>query len=132
MKFNVDQRFFRFCIAGLGNTAMHYVVAWSMFELAGLAMSVANLLGCIAATLLSYFVNSRFVFYEAIGARKLARFAAVNSVVLIFAYFAGALAAHMNWPMLVAVVLTSAFGVTAGFAAHSLITFRRGHQSRRP
>lgn len=125
-------RFCRFCIAGFGNTALHYLVAWSAFEFAGVVMPVANLLGCVAATLLSYFVNSIFVFHDAVSARKLARFTLVNSGVLVFAYFAGVFTAYLSWPMLVAVIMTSAFGVTTGFAAHSLITFRRRSQRHTP
>ena len=126
------RRFCRFCIAGLGNTAMHFVVAWSALAYAGLAMPIANLLGCAAATLLSYFVNSRFVFREPISARKLARFALVNAVVLAFAVFAGVVVSHFHWPIAVAVVLTSAFGITVGFAAHSFVTFRRTRQRHSP
>ncbi len=123
-------RFFRFCIAGLGNTAVHYLIALCAFEFAGFAMPIANLLGCVVATLLSYFVNSRFVFRESTSVRKFARFVLVNTVVLAFAYFAGAVVAQLQWPIAIAVVLTSAFGVTVGFAAHSLITFRGDHQKQ--
>ena len=117
-------RFCRFCIAGLGNMAFHFVIAWSAMQFAMLTMASANLVGCIAATILSYLVNSLFVFRVDISARIFARFALVNTVVLAFAYFAGAVADYLNWPVLVAVVMTSAFGVTVGFAAHSLVTFR--------
>ncbi len=130
MNFNVGlRRFCRFCIAGLGNTATHFVVAWSALEFAGLAMPTANLLGCVVATLLSYFLNSRFVFYEAISARKLGRFALVNTGVLAFAYLAGVFVSHSNWPIAVAVIATSVFGVMIGFVAHSFITFKRMHQT---
>ena len=104
--------------------AFHFVIAWSAMQFAMLTMASANLLGCIAATILSYLVNSLFVFRVDISARIFARFALVNTVVLAFAYFAGAVADYLNWPVLVAVVMTSAFGVTVGFAAHSLVTFR--------
>ena len=130
MDFSASLRqFCRYCIAGLGNTALHFLVAWAGLEFVGLAMSIANLLGCAAATLLSYFLNSRFVFYEAVSARKLGRFALVNTGVLVFAYFAGAFVAHLKWPIAVAVIATSTFGVTIGYVAHSCITFRRRHQT---
>lgn len=124
------RRFFRFCIAGLGNTAAHYLIALCAFEFAGFTMPIANLHGCIVAIILSYFVNSRFVFRERASVRKFGRFVLVNTAVLAFAYFSGALVAQLHWPIAVAVVLTGTFGVTVGFAAHSLITFRRGHQKQ--
>ena len=124
MRPTLVERFGRFVVVGVANTAVHALVALAMIGLTGASQTLANVAAFCVAALFSYLANARWTFGASLRPISLARFLGVALLGLaataIVASLVEALGGH---PVLgvAAVVLTV---TPLSFAAHQLWTFR--------
>ncbi len=124
MKAASVQKFGRFAFVGIAATLTHTAVAAGLIERFDLAPAPANGIAFCVATLVSYLLNTRWSFRQALGGRSLARFVVVA---LAGCALAGALSGAVDalgydygWGILAVVLLLPPLT----FLAHYRWTYR--------
>ena len=118
------RRVMTFGLVGVLATAIHVTVASALIEGAGWPAGLANGAAFCVATLVSYSLNSRLTFRQAMSRRKLGRFVAVAGAgaALSMAISTGAEWYGLHYLVGIALVVTSLPLLT--FLAHSRWTYR--------
>lgn len=121
---SIDQ-FWRFVATGLLNTAAHTIIAIAMIEVGGVTLIVANMTAFIAATLLSYLVNTLWSFSGTINTTTLFRFFVVSVVGLLLAGLVSSVAQASHVHYLVGIACVPVFVTPVTFTLHRIWTYRR-------
>lgn len=120
----MKRRALRFAITGLGNTAVHAIVALTLSEGIGMTLGVANAAAFLMATGVSYVVNTRWSFAATPTSENALKFGIVTGVGFLLAGGLGHLASAWHWPPLGSVLFVSAVVAPTNFLMHHFWTYR--------
>lgn len=120
MKTNpVFRQFAVFCVIGVVNTAISFVVFYICISL-GAPQSVANLLSFVAGAVNSFLMNSRFTFQAPLRLARFVRFLALMSV-LSFLY--GAMGDYLSLNPFVTFISYAVLCPVLSFALTKFLVF---------
>lgn len=120
----VPIRAFRFALTGLLLTAVHAAIAITYFKYVMADLAHANGVAFVAATMLSYIVNTTWSFSARIRGGTLLRFMVVSGVGFLLSVFVASFLQKLGWGYLLgigAVVLTV---TPVTFVLHNCWTYR--------
>lgn len=120
----MKRRALRFAITGLGNTAVHAIVAVTLIKAMGVAAGLANACAFLTATAVSYVINTFWSFGARPTRDNALKFGVVTAAGFAMAAYLGDTASAWGWPPLVGVLFVSALVAPANFLMHHLWTYR--------
>jgi putative flippase GtrA len=120
----MKRRALRFAITGLGNTAVHAIVAVTLIKAMGVAAGLANACAFLTATAVSYVINTFWSFGARPTRDNALKFGVVTAAGFAMAAYLGDTAAAWGWPPLVGVLFVSALVAPTNFLMHHFWTYR--------
>ncbi|MEC1525884.1 GtrA family protein [Neobacillus niacini] len=84
INFIVENRFIKYCLTGVFNTAHHFV--WFLLLSPLLGYKLANLIAFLVANITSFFINSYFTFRVLPSIKKFMKYPSVVTVQAVIAY----------------------------------------------
>ncbi len=112
--------FIKYCLIGVGNTAVHWIVSFLLVFLLG--QGFANLIGFLAASLLSFVLNGKLNFKTNLTYYKYFLFLGFMS---LLAYTVGAIGQHLHLPFILALITFTCASLVFGFLYSKYVVFRK-------
>ncbi len=120
----MKRRALRFAITGFGNTAVHALVALSLVAGVGFSAGSANAVAFLAATAVSYVVNTFWSFGSRPTRDNALKFGVVTAIGFAMAGVLGEMSFAWGWSPLLGVVFVSAVVAPTNFLMHHFWTYR--------
>ena len=120
-------QFFKFCLIGLLNTGIHYVVFLLLLRLAGIHYLVATVIGYCCGVINSYLMNRTWTFRGAATRRhrEFLKFFGVNTVSLgVNVVALEVFVAHLHIPEEFALILAIGLSTVTNFVGNKFWTFQ--------
>jgi len=118
------KRLVRFVLAGLCVTGIHVLIATFSITYLGIGSAIANSIAFLAATLVSYLINTLWSFRKPLAGRSLLRFGIVSAIGLLGAYLIAREVEALGYHYLVGICAIAVTVPTMTFALHNLWTYR--------
>lgn len=118
------KKLIRFAASGVLATAVHFIVAMTCIEYAGIQPFIANGIAFAVANVFSYIVNALWSFEAGLKVSTYLKFLAASSVGLFFSMAISGAAQILGLPPVVGVGLVVVILPLITFTMHHLWTFR--------
>jgi putative flippase GtrA len=119
----MKRRALRFVLTGVGNTAVHAIVAIALIMIGGVSAGLANACAFLTATAVSYAINTLWSFGARPTRDNAFKYGIVTAVGFVMATSLGATAAAWGWPPLGGVLFVSALVAPTNFLMHQFWTY---------
>ena len=113
----------RFAMVGVLNTAIHLAVVGILTQVLGLSQLISNIAAYVAASSVSFIINSIWSFEVRPQARRYARFQIVGLLGVLVCAFLGLLGDVFGWHFVITVLLTACIVPLISFLAHRSYTY---------